>query len=187
MLNSEIENLLKTDTKMKIEQINNYNTNFQAKFLPKKLCQNITDLKTRMECDTVILRGQDFNQVISTRGLSINNGEAIFKNGKFLAKRDKNNKLVPYGTDTAMIEFGKVRIISKDNGEIIEHKKPFFKKWNEIIEQADKYIRCALENYSNESIVTKISNKKDTLNENGKKQAQKVMEIFDSLNPFSNK
>ena len=172
---------------MKIEQINNYNTGFQAKYLPENLCRKITDLKTRMDLDTVIIKGKDINQIVSTRGLIINNGEATFKHGKFLAKRDKSNKLVPYGADTAMIEFGKIRIISKDDGEIIEHKKPFYKTWNDIIEQADKYVKCAIENYGNEKMVTKISNKKETLTENGKKQAQKLMELFESLNPFSDK
>ena len=140
-----------------------------------------------MESDTVILKSKDFNQAINTRGLSINNGEATFKDGKFLAKRNKQKELVPYGNDTAMIEFGNVRIISNGNGEIIEHKKPFLKKWSEIIEEADKYIKYALDNYNNETVVQKLTQKKESLNENGKKQAQKIMEIFDSLNPFGNK
>lgn len=168
---------------MKIEHIQS-NINFRAKYLPKTMCDNINILKLLMEKDTIILKGKDFNQVINTRGLSINNGEATFKNGKYLAKRNNKNELVPYGVDTAMLEFGNVRIISNGNGEIIEHKKPLLKSWDSIIEKANKYIQYALDNYKNNDLVIKITNKKETLTENGEKEAQKFMNLFESLNPF---
>lgn len=171
---------------MKVAQVN-YNTSFQSRYLPNELCRNINILKSRMENETVILKGNGINQVINTRGISINNGEAVFKDGKYLAKRNKDNELVPYGSDTAMIEFDNIRIISNGNGEIIEHKKPFYKNWDSIIEKFNNYIKYAIENYSNENIITKISSKKEIFTPEGKKQAEKVMEIFNSINPFSNK
>jgi len=172
---------------MKIEHIQS-NTNFNARYLPEKLSTDIAYLKRLMEADTVIVKGQDFNKVIYTRSLSINNDEAVFKNGKFLARRNKKDELVPYGADTAMIEFGSVRIITNGNGEIIEHKKPILKKWESIFKEAEQYIQCAIDNYNNNKIVKKICNKKECLTEGGLRQAQAILNnVFVLLNPFHNK
>ena len=170
---------------MKTESINSIN--FQAKFFPKSICKNAGDLKNLMRQETIILTGRDINQTISTRGVSIENGKATFKDGKFLARRNKENKLVPYGACTSMIEYEKVRVIFKDDGEIIEHNKPFFKAWEAIVQEIDMFIKQALANYNDPNVVLKLSNKKETLTENGKKQAQKLMSIFDSINPFGRK
>jgi len=170
---------------MKTERINSIN--FQAKFFPKSICKNASDLKTLMGQETIILRGKDINQTIYTRGVSIENGKVTFKDGRFLAKRNKENKLVPYGADTSMIEYEKVRVIFKDNGEIIEHNKPFFKTWETIAQEMDMFIKQALANYDNPNVVLKLTNKKETLTDNGKKQVQKLMSIFDSINPFGKK
>ena len=170
---------------MKIQMIQP-ELSFRERYLPQKLLRDITALKHRMEQDTVIIQDNTFRKTIYTRGLSINNGEATFKDGKFLAKRIKD-VLTPYGKDTAMIEFDNVRIISDSNGEIIEHKKPFLKSWHKIYEQAETYVRFALENYSNDRIISKQYKKLETANKGDIQQAKKIKEIFDSINPFSDK
>ena len=158
--------------------------NFKGKNIPNSLHRNIMALKQRMELDTVIIRGKDFNQTINVRGITINNGEVIFKDGKFLAKRNKQKKLIPYGEDTAMIEFENVRILSNGKGEIIEYKKPIWKRWDKVFKQAENYVQYALENYRDDNIVEKQCRKKETLTKNGVEQVQKIMKLFDELNPF---
>lgn len=162
------------------------NKNFKANpiFLSPALSQGMKNLKNKMEAETVIVRSKDFNQVIRVRGLQIQD-KAVFKNGKYLAKKDKNNKMVPYGENTSMLEFNGVRIIARDDGSVIEHKKPLFKSWTNILEQAENFIQFALNNYNNESCIKRIVQKKETLTPFGKKQAEQVLNIFDKLNPWS--
>ena len=171
---------------MKIQSISNQNT-FQAKSLPAKLQKNINRLKLRMDADAVILQSKEMKQTVRVRGLDID-GEAKFKDGRFLAKRDKHKNLVPYGEDTVMIEFGKVKFVADSNGNIIFHRKPFFTGWKGIFEKADEYVQTALDNYKNADRVVKQMNKQEALTDEGKKQLkkeyQKVMDIFNKLNPF---
>ena len=176
---------------MRIQSINS-STNFTAKplYLTPALRNGMTTLKTKMEAETIILKTKTSNLVINVRALEIQD-KAVFKNGKFLAKRDKQNKLVPYGEDTSMIEFDGVRIIAKDNGEIIEEKKPFYKSWSGVLEQAAEFIQLALNNYGNQDIVKKVTQKKETLTSLGKQQIEgeynKIMDVFNKLNPWGKK
>ena len=172
---------------MKIQKIESTNVNFEKRYIPLNLSRNMMTLKNRMEQDTLILTGEDFKRVISVRSLVINGGDAVFKDGKFLARRNSKKQLVPYGQDTAMIEFDGVRIISDSNGVILDHKKPFFKSWDKIFEKANEYVRTALDNYNNAQIVEKQQEKKETLTKNGLNKAKEVLNIFESLNPFSSK
>ena len=171
---------------MKIQSVSNDNT-FKAKTIPTALRRDIACLRTRMDADAVILQTQERKQVVRIRSLDIN-GEAKFKDGRFLARKDKNKKFVPYGADTAMIEFGKVKFITDSNGNIIFHKKPFFVTWKNIFEKAALYIKTALDNYKDNQIVVKQVNKQESLTPEGKKQLekeyQKVMDVFNKLNPF---
>ena len=166
------------------------NTNFMGKtlFLPADLRNGMLHLKNKMEAETIILSTKASIQTISVRGLEIKD-KFIFKNGRFLAKRNKQNKLVPYGNNTSMIEFNNVKLITKDDGEIIEKKKPLFKSWTKIFEQASEYIQFALNNYNDEKAVSKIMQKKDSLTPHGKEQIKqefnKIMDIFNKINPWS--
>ena len=168
------------------------NTNFKSKprFVNSNLRKGMLDLKRNMEAETIILKTKTSNQTINVRSIEIKD-EAVFKNGKFLAKRDKNNKLIPYGENTSMIEFNRVRILAHDSGEIIECKKPFYKSWTKIMQQAADYIQLALDNYNNFNIVKKITQKKENLTLFGKQELQneynKIMDDFNKLNPWSKK
>lgn len=174
---------------MHIQSIQN-DTNFKSKpkYLSPKLRKRIIDLKQKMEDETVILKTRVSDQIIRVRSLSIQD-EAVFKNGKYLAKRDKQNKLIPYGKDTSMIEFGKVRMIVKDSGEIIEYKKPFFKSWDKILKQASDYINHALDYYYDFEKVKRITQKKEEFTPEGiiqlENEYSKIMNIFNKLNPWS--
>ena len=165
-------------------------TNFKSKpqSISAELRRGMVDLKRKMESETVILKKGISTQIINVRGLDINE-KAIFKNGKFLAKRNKNNKLIPYGEDVSMLEFGKARIIAKNSGEIIECKKPFYKSWTKFFQEALDYIQLALDKYNDTHIVKKITHKQDKLTKNGKEQLENeyknLMNTFNKLNPWS--
>lgn len=166
-------------------------TNFKAKpkYITPALRQGMVNLKTKMESETVIIKGRLADQTISVRGVEIQDN-AVFKNGKFLAKKDKKNKkLVPYGSDTSMVEFGKVRIIARDGGEFIEGKKPFYKSWSKVFEQANEYIQFAIDNYNDRYAVKKVTQKKENLTSLGKQQMifeyNKIMALFNKINPWS--
>ena len=171
---------------MKVQSISNDNT-FKAKCLPKDLQGNISLLKKRIDADAVVLQTKDSRQIIRIRSLDVD-GEAKIKDGRFLARRDKHKNLVPYGSDTIMIEFGKVKIISDSNGNIIFHKKPLFTKWAEVFEKAGQYVQSALENYKNPQRVIKHEHKQENLTDEGKNKLQeeykRIMHIFNKINPF---
>ena len=169
---------------MQVQKIQSTNFQSKKKFLPQDLSISMRLLKNNMRKETIVIKSNDIERTINVRSLNINGGEAVFKDGRFLATRDKNNNLVPCGSNTSMLEIGKVRILSKDNGEVIDRRKPFFKRWKSVLKDAKHYIETALINYDDINIVQKQLNKNDTLTKSGKINAEKVMKLFDSLNPF---
>lgn len=177
---------------MYIQSIQNKNT-FKStpRYVSPPLRDGMVMLKRLMEAETVVLKTNMSEQVINTRGIDIDN-KATFKLGKFLAKKDKKlKKMIPYGEATSMLEFNGVRIIIDDNGKIIEHKKPFYKPWGYILEEAAGYIQYAVSNFTNHNCIKRITQKKEKLTPLGKQQLKteykKIMNIFDKINPWSNK
>ena len=165
---------------MKIKVINIFNTN--KKYVTPEILKDANYLIKKMHSEkTYTETTSNFIKKTEVRGLKIK--DATFKDGQFLAKRNSKNELIPYGKDSSMLEFGETRlIINNSTGQIIEHKKPFFKTWKSIFSQVRKIITTAVNNYDNDNIVKKIVHHGAGLTENGKiKAANELKNIFDTF------
>ena len=171
---------------MKVQSVTQTNT-FKARKMPAELSINIGKLRMNMYSDSFIKKDEIKKQIFRIRSLDIN-GEAKFKDGRFLAKKDKNENWIPYGENTSMIEFGRVKIISDSDGNIIFSRKPFFSRWSSVLKKAGEYIQTALDNYGNDKIVVKNLCKEEQLTYKGKAQLTKeyenIMNLFERLNPY---
>ena len=173
---------------MKVQQIQSTNINFASKkHVPENLRKGIANLKAKMEHETVMSETKEQNTKTIVRGININN-EAVFKDGKFLAKRNLKHQLVPYGKDTSMIEFDDVRLITRDNGEIIEYNKPFFTTWTSVFEKAEKFVDYAVKNYSNKNAIQKQTKTQVKVTPQEQLKIlfayQKLMNTFEKINPW---
>ena len=157
-------------------------TSFQAKCIPQSMRKNIEQLMQRIDSEAVITPiGNGLNRETRVSTLDIGN-KAKFKDGRFLAKKDKDNNWIPYGDGTSMIEFGKVKILSDSDGNILFCKKPFFSRWKTIFKKADAYIKTALNNYNNDNVIIKTKKEKVRVSEESIQEAGKhIMATFDAL------
>ncbi len=159
----------------------------KPRYIPADMKENTCKLLTKMNLEAVHKTSADFFETSEVRGLKI--GDAYFKDGKFLAERDSEDRLTAYGKGKSMLEFNKVRlVIDNRNGQIIKHKKPFFKSWKSILKQAQSIISTGLEQYNNTDIVQKIMYKKRGLTPLGKlKTALDYADIMKTFNKFAGK
>lgn len=169
---------------MKIQQVQPSQT-FGAKprYIPQEVSYYLNDLLRKMDGDTVkTSKGKDFINIKEVRSLTIPDQGSI-KRGKFLAKRNEMEELVPYGEDTTMLEMGKSRIIVNNRtNRIIEYKKPFLTTWKSIYEKAYRLVISALADYHNVNRCKRVVHNSTVLSATGAEKANKQLKpIFEFI------
>lgn len=141
---------------MKIQQITQ-SQNFQAKpkFVSNNLLENSKQLLEKMRAEKTYRSNSDCWESTAVRALNIDN-QASFKDGKYLAKLNKEGNLVPYSDKVVMFEHDKSRILFLNNGIIIDYKKPFFMRWKQLMETAETYVSQGLKFYNKPKCVEKV-------------------------------
>lgn len=154
----------------------------KQRYISKEMQNNTGKLLGKIHSEAEHKVFTDYFEISEIRGLKIQ--DAFFKDGKFLARRDSEDRLTAYGKGKSMLEFDKVRLIfDNENGKILEHKKPFFKSWKSILNKAHNIILTGLNQYNNNDIVKKIWYKKKGLTPTGKlKAAKEYADIMDTFN-----
>lgn len=173
---------------MNIQQIQPVTFQSKARYIPQEMSYNLGKLLRKMDNDTLKTVKDDFWRTKEVRSLTIE-GEGSVKRGKFLAKRNEYDELVPYGEHTTMLEMNKARlIVNNRTDEIIEYKKPFFMSWKKLFNKAGLLIIGALNNYHNVNIVKRKVVQREGLTENGAKKAEKELKpIFEFINEMAGK
>lgn len=167
---------------MIIQQVQSNSFEAKPKYIPQDLSENMGTLIRKMRAETKTSTTGDIWQSTHVRGVTVKDGGSI-KDGKFLARRNEADELVPFGENFTMIEMGKSRlIINNQTRELVEHKKPFFTSWNSIYRKASLLILDALNHYSNPDFVQKIFIKKEGLTQSGAEKADKALKpLFDFI------
>ena len=105
-------------------------------------------------------------------GLSIND-KGFFSDKRWLLKPSGEM----FGEST--LEFGKVKLtFDNKTGEIIKHKKPFYKGWKSTLSEAHTLLATAKENFDNNTIIVK-----KFINIDGftKQASKKLLETVDKV------
>ena len=136
---------------MRIQQVQNINPAFNAKkrFIPHKTLYDMQNLLTKMNSETQYQdNGINFLSKMMTSVFTNKNN--AFIDCRYLLKRSA--KLDGVSTLT----MGKTELeIDNATGEIIKHKKPFYKSWAKILNQASESINNLCTNFDNQNVVTK--------------------------------
>ena len=124
---------------------------FQAKrrFLNKSGIMDMHHLLNKMNSkSTCKENGSRFSSKVLA-GLSINDKGYFSDKRWLLAPSDEM-----FGEST--LEFGKVQLtFDNKTGEIIKHKKPFYKGWRSTLSEAHDLLATAKENFDNNAIIIK--------------------------------
>lgn len=173
---------------MNVNCVQNITFESKVKYIPQETALNLGKLLRTMDKDTLKYTNGDFAYLHEVKSLTVPK-EGSIKRGKYLAKRNKFDELIPYGDNTTMLEMNKARlIINNDTSKIIEYKKPFFMSWNNLFKKADLLIIEALNNYHNvDRVIRKVVQRK-CLSELGTIKAQNELKpIFDFIHRMAGK
>ncbi len=121
----------------------------KKRFLNSQALSDMQFLLNRMNSRTTYQESKtDFSSKL-VGGLSIQE-KAFFSDKRYLLSPAKKM----FGIST--LEFGNVKLtFDNQTGEIIEHKKPFFKSWKKTLKQAGELLSKAKSNFDNASIIVK--------------------------------
>jgi len=122
----------------------------RSRFLNKTQLSDAQTLLNKMNNETVYKETGEYT--FSTKilgGLKIKE-DGFFHDGRLLAAKsdtlDGKSKLKIGKTE---LEFDNL------TGKITHHKKPFFRKWSDVMEKVSEYLGIAKENFDNKDIVEK--------------------------------
>ncbi len=137
--------------KMKIQSMQNQTFEAKSRFLPQKTHSQVKELLNKMNAETVCNKTEMTFSSNILSALKINSENAFFHDGRCLIDTAKDKFI-----HTSSLEFGKTELtFDNSTGEIVGYKKPFFKKWTNIIRETGKIIQQACENFDNSNIVEK--------------------------------
>ena len=134
---------------MKVQMLQG--NSFQAKrhFLDGNGLRNMHDILKKMNSKSRCHEsGGEFSAKV-LGGLSIND-QGFFSDKRWLLA--PSNEM--FGEST--LEFGKVKLtFDNKTGEIIKHKKPFYKGWKSTLSEAHALLSAARENFDNNAMIVK--------------------------------
>lgn len=153
----------------------------KTRVVSNRIQENTRLLLEKMRSEKTYLSNNECWESSAVRALNID-GKAKFKDGIYLAKRNKQDKLVPLGENISMLELGKSRITFYQNCKVADFKKPFYVSIKSLMQKAEKYLTIALNSYNNPEKVEKIILKKEGLTLLGISKAKTYFaDIFDSM------
>ena len=162
---------------MQIHKVQNQSFEAKQRFLPQDTHKQVKKLLNSMNSETVCQKTEwSFSSNVLS-GLKIDSKDSRFYDGRCLVDKAKD-----YFIGESDLEMGKVKLsINNATGEITKYKKPFFKSWKSIYEQASEVVSYACRNFGEKEAVEKVfigfsgfTEKGASVIENAKKTVEKV-------------
>ena len=136
---------------MKIQTVQNQSFEAKQRFLPPNTHKQVQELLNKMNNETTCINTKYMFSSNILGAIKINPQKAYFYDQRCFVDKAKD-----FFAGQSSLKMDKVKLtIDNKSGEITKYKKPFFKSWKSIYEQAGKVIDYACENFNKKDIIEK--------------------------------